>query len=243
LSQLALSSVAAVSSRHLSFIETGRARPSREMVLHLARQLDVPLREQNSMLLAAGYAPVYRDGGLESPESQPVRDALDRFLTAHEPYPAIVVDRGWDLVGANRGLGRLTARVSPALLSPPVNVLRVALHPDGMAPDILNLDEWSHHLMHRLSRQVTLTGDERLAALYDELARYPDVVVSDTHGALDTPSPILQALQLRTDQGDLSLFSTVTVFGTTLDVTLAELAIEAFYPADADTAQRLTGLG
>jgi transcriptional regulator with XRE-family HTH domain len=243
LSQLALSSVAAVSSRHLSFIETGRARPSREMVLHLAHQLEVPLREQNRMLLAAGYAPIYPDGGLEGPDSQPVRQALDRFLAAHEPYPAVVVDRHWNLVAANRGLAVLTGRVSPALMDPPVNALRVALHPDGMAPDIVNLDEWSHHLLHRLSRQVNLTGDEGLAELYDELVGYPGVVVTDPHDALETPSPILQALQLRTDRGDLSLFTTVTVFGTTLDVTLAELAIEAFYPADGLTAGRLAATG
>src|SRR5688572_21153756 len=160
LSQLALASGSAVSTRHLSFIETGRARPSREMVLHLAERLDVPLRERNRLLLAAGYAPVFRERLLEDEEMAPVRDALERFLAAHEPYPALVVDRHWNLVMANRAVELLTGDVAPELLDPPANALRATLHPRGMAPRILNFSEWSGHLLHRLRRQMEVTGDE-----------------------------------------------------------------------------------
>jgi transcriptional regulator with XRE-family HTH domain len=162
LSQLELSLSASVSSRHVSFIETGRSRPSREMVLRLAEELEVPLRERNSLLLAAGYAPVYTERALDTPEMETVRQALERFLRAHEPYPAVVVNRYHDLISANDALDVLLDGVAPELLAPPANGMRIALHPDGMAPKTLNLPEWSAHLMHRIRRQLQITGDPRL---------------------------------------------------------------------------------
>src|SRR5579884_3609275 len=177
LSQLELALEADVSSRHVSFLETGRARPSREMVLRLAEHLDIPLRERNRLLLAAGYAPLYSERSLQAPEMAPVHQALDRFLRAHEPYPAVVIDRHHNLVSANDALGSLTDGVAPELLASPANALRVALHPDGMAPRTLNLAEWSAHLLHRLRREATLTADPELGRLYDELAGYPGVCI------------------------------------------------------------------
>src|SRR4051812_39079615 len=173
LSQLDLALEAGVSTRHLSFVETGRSRPSPEMVEHLAEQLDVPLRDRNRLLLAAGYAPAYRERTLDEPEMGPVREALDRVLAGHEPYPAVVVDRGWNVVAANASVGVLLEGVAPELLEPPANVLRISLHPDGVAPRIANLGEWRAHLLERLGRQVALTGDAELAALHDELRAYP----------------------------------------------------------------------
>ena len=173
LSQLDLAIAANVSSRHLSFVETGRYRPTSEMILHLAEHLEVPLRDRNALLLAGGYAPAYPERTLAAPELQAVTNALKRILAAHEPYPAAVVNRWWELVDANSGIAQFTRHVSPALLEPPVNVLRLSLHPDGMAPRITNLPEWRAHLLARLHRQAEATGDERLAALHDELTGYP----------------------------------------------------------------------
>jgi transcriptional regulator with XRE-family HTH domain len=173
LSQMALASDSAVSTRYLSFIETGRARPSREMVLHLAEQLEVPLRERNGLLLAAGYAPFFQERGLADEEMAPVREAFDRFLAAHLPYPAAIVDRHWNLVAANAGIDRLTEGVAPELLEAPANAFRIALHPAGLAPRILNFPEWSGHLISRVRRQAALSGDPELQQLYDELCRYP----------------------------------------------------------------------
>jgi transcriptional regulator with XRE-family HTH domain len=238
LSQFDLALRSAVSGRHLSFIETGRARPSREMVLHLAQRLDIPLRDRNRLLLAAGYAPLFSERSLEEDAMAPVRAALDRFLAAHEPYPAVVVDRRWDIVAANRALGLLTEGVAPALLEPPANALRATLHPDGLAPRIVNFGEWSRHLLSRLHRQAETTGDEAARALYDELASYPGVV-SEAEPGDEDPAEILLPLQLHHGDGELTLFSTVTTFGTPLDITLSELAIEAFYPADEATADVL----
>lgn len=238
LSQLELSLDAAVSARHLSFIETGRSRPSREMVLHLAERLDVPLRERNSLLLAAGFAPLYDERPLDSEEMAIVTHALERFLRAHEPYPAVVVDRHWTLVSANDALGVLLEGVAPELLEPPANALRVALHPEGMAPHILNFAQWSAHLLHRLQRAAALTGDAELEALYDELTGYPDVSVQSPHAS---EAAIVLPLRLRAGDRELAFFGTVTTFGTPLDVTLSELAVEAFYPADAATANALLG--
>jgi transcriptional regulator with XRE-family HTH domain len=236
LSQLDLALDAGVSARHVSFIETGRSRPSPQMVLHLADQLDVPLRDRNQLLLAAGYAPIYRERSLDEPEMEPVRDALERVLSGHEPYPAAVVDRGWNLVAANRSVDLLTAGVAPELLEPPVNVLRASLHPDGMAPRIVNLGEWRHHLLERLGRQVTLTADDSLAALYEELSGYP--------GAAEEPPPgsateIAVPLRLRAGDTELTFFSTVATFGTAIEINLAELSIESFFPADRVTADFL----
>jgi transcriptional regulator with XRE-family HTH domain len=238
LSQLELALNASVSSRHLSFIETGRARPSREMVLHLAEQLEVPLRERNRLLLGAGYAPLYPERSLEEATMTHVRSALDRFLRAHEPYPAVVLDRHYNLVSANDALMVLTDGVAPELLRPPANALRVTLHPDGMAPRIVNLGQWSAHLLHRLRRQLTITGDPELGELYDELVGYPGVNAAPLAEAV-AASDIVLPLRVRNGDGVLSFFSTISTFGTAADITLSELSIEAFYPADAQTAARL----
>jgi transcriptional regulator with XRE-family HTH domain len=237
-SQLELSLNCAVSTRHLSFIETGRARPSREMVLHLAEQLDMPLRERNRLLLAAGFAPQYGARSLDDAQMAPVRDALQRFLRAHEPYPAVVVDGRWNLVAGNGALAVLTAGVAPALLEPPANALRIALHPQGMAPEIVNLEEWSSHLLERLRRRVALTADDELERLHRELAGYPGIAAgAPAHET--AAADIVLPLRIRRDGGELSFLSTISTFGTAVDVTLAELAIEAFYPADDATAAAL----
>jgi transcriptional regulator with XRE-family HTH domain len=241
LSQLELALDAGVSARHLSFLETGRSRASREMVLRLADELDVPLRERNRLLLAAGHAPAYVERRLDEPEVEPVREALQRVLDGHDPYPAVVVDRWWNLVAANASIGLLTRYVAPALLEPPVNVLRASLHPDGLAPRIVNLAEWRGHLLERLRRQVELTGDEALAALQRELRRYPAPPPAP-HG--DGPAgEIAVPLRVATEEGELAFISTVATFGTAVDITVAELAIEAFFPADAATAAALRGRG
>jgi transcriptional regulator with XRE-family HTH domain len=235
LSQLDLALEAGVSARHVSFLETGRSRPSREMVLHLSEQLDVPLRDRNQMLLAAGFAPAYAERAIDAPDMAPVREALDRILKGHEPYPAVVVDRWWDLAGANAGVALLTSMVAPHLLEPPANALRITLHPEGMAPHIRNLPEWRAHLLDRLRREVAVTGDERLAALQDELVAYPG-----GEAALPAHEPGI-AVPLRLDAGgtELRFFSTISTFGTAVDITLAELAIEAFFPADEATGAYL----
>ena len=238
LSQLELALEADVSSRHVSFLETGRARPSREMVLRLAEHLEIPLRERNRLLLAAGYAPLYSERSLEAPEMAPVQQALDRFLRAHEPYPAIVIDRHHNLVSANDALGALLDGVAPELLEPPANALRVALHPRGMAPRVANLDEWSAHLLHRLRREAALTADPELERLHAELSSYPGVSLEAPH-EFNAAADVLLPLRLRSGDQELAFFSTLSTFGTPADVTLDELAIEAFYPANASTATYL----
>jgi transcriptional regulator with XRE-family HTH domain len=238
LSQLDLALEAGVSTRHLSFIETGRSRPSAEMVLHLADQLDVPLRERNQLLLSAGYAPAYAQRGLDAPEMGPVREAMEQVLRGHEPYPAVVVDRHWGMVAANAAVALLTEGVAADLLEPPANVLRIALHPEGMAPRIVNLAEWRAHLLERLGREAVVTGDPALATLHAEVAAYPHpepAAVSRNPGAADIAVP----LRIRAGDEELSLISTVTTFGTATDVTVAELSIESFFPADAATAEAL----
>jgi transcriptional regulator with XRE-family HTH domain len=238
LSQLELALEADVSSRHVSFLETGRARPSREMVLRLAEHLDIPLRERNRLLLAAGYAPLYAERSLEEPAMAPIHQALDRFLRAHEPYPAVVIDRHHNLVSANDALGALTEGVAPELLEPPANALRVALHPRGMAPRTLNLPEWSAHLLHRLRREAALTGDPELTRLHDELAAYPGVSLEPPRDE-DATGGIVVPLRLRAGGRELAFFSTISTFGSAVDITLDELMIEAFYPANAATASHL----
>jgi transcriptional regulator with XRE-family HTH domain len=240
LSQLDLSLESGVSTRHLSFVETGRARPSAEMVLHLADQLEMPLRDRNALLLAAGYAPRYAARSLDDPEMAHVRDALGHVLTGYEPYPAIAVDRGWNLVASNSALGVLLEGVSDELLQPPVNCMRLALHPDGIAPRIVNLAQWRAHLLDRLARQLALTGDERLARLQEEVLGYPGPEFAEE------PPPgaeVMIGLRLAREGGtELSFFSTVTTFGTAVDITVSELSIEAFFPADAATAAALGAL-
>jgi transcriptional regulator with XRE-family HTH domain len=232
-SQLDLALDAGVSARHVSFVETGRSQPSREMVIHLAEELDVPLRERNHLLLAAGYAPVYGERALDDPDMGPVREALDLILQGHEPYPAVVVDRGWNVVGGNRANPVLLEGCAPDLLAPPLNVLRVSLHPEGMAPRIANLGSWRAHLLERVDRQIALTGDDALAELRAEVAAYPH---PDHEGPTDVVGDIAVPLHLRTVRGqDLRFLSTMATFGTAVDITVAELSIESFFPADEAT--------
>lgn len=235
LSQLDLALEAGVSTRHLSFVETGRSRPSEQMLLHLAEQLDVPLRERNRLLLAAGYAPVFSQRPLD--ELGPIKDALDQLLAGHEPFPAIVVDRAWNVVAANAAIPMLTAGAAPHLLEPPINALRLTLHPEGMAPRIANLAQWRAHLLRDLAVQAEATGDEALQALRDELAAYP--------GPDGDPGPhdVFVPLEIHGPDGTtLRFLSTRTSFSTALDVTVSELAIESFFPADEPTRKAIQEL-
>ena len=235
LSQLDLAGEADVSTRHLSFVETGRAAPSRELVLRLANRLDVPLRERNRLLVAAGFAPMYGERALAEPAMAAARRAIELVLKGHEPYPALAVDRHWTLVSYNRVVPMLMAGAAPALLQPPVNVLRLSLHPDGLAPRICNLGAWRAHVLERLRQQVATSADAVLAALADELRGYPGA-------RADEPAPeqnVVVPLVVDTPDGTLSFISTTTVFGTPVDVTLSELALETFFPADAATAEQL----
>ncbi|KAA2237200.1 helix-turn-helix domain-containing protein [Salinarimonas soli] len=236
MSQLDLALDAEISQKHLSFVESGRSSPSRAMVLNLAERLGVPLRERNVLLLAAGYAPLYPERPLDDPALAAARAAVDLVLKGHEPYPALAVDRHWTLVAANAAVPPLLAGVrDPALLAPPVNVLRLSLHPDGLAPAIVNLPEWRQHLFERLRHQIAITADARLARLLEEMERYPG---GEATGAADHAG-IAVPLRLATPGGTLSFISTITVFGTPVDVTLSELAVEAFFPADEATARVL----
>jgi transcriptional regulator with XRE-family HTH domain len=240
MSQLDLALEASVSARHLSFVETGRARPSREMVLTLAEHLQVPLREQNALLLAAGFAPAFSEMDLEEQQMSPVRDALSAILEGHEPYPAVIVDREWEIVSSNSAAGLLLEGVSEELVSPPANALRITLHPDGLSPRILNFDEWSAHLLTRLRRQALLSQDPALAELERELLGYPGVEQST--GLAEPEEMLFVPLRLRLPGGAvLSMFSTVATFGTALDITLEELSIESFFPADEATKDYLGG--
>ncbi|MEX3955649.1 helix-turn-helix domain-containing protein [Trinickia sp. EG282A] len=245
MSQLAFALEAEVSQRHLSFLESGRATPSREMLLHLAERLDVPLRERNAMLLAAGFAPVYEERSLEDPAMAAVSEAIAMVLKGHEPFPALAVDRHWHLVAANAALSLLTAGVEDsALLDPPVNVLRLCLHPRGLAPRIANLAEWRAHLLDRLRRQIAVTGDGVLSELLHELSAFP--IAGNAHATQATMpvdnGGVFVPLKFITDAGLLSFISTTTVFGTPRDITLSELALEAFFPADAETGRILRQL-
>jgi transcriptional regulator with XRE-family HTH domain len=241
-SQLVLAAEADVSARHLSFVETGRAKPSRDFLLHLADHLDVPHRERNTLLVAAGFAPTYPETALDADEMAPVRDALDRILTAQEPYPALVLNRRFELVSANRPLLALMAEgVAQQMLAPPVNVYRVALHPDGLAPRIVNFEEWSRHLIDRVRRSWITTGDEHLASLLEELSGLPGV---NAAARLDAPPAdrIFDTIVLRSRGRELKMFTTLTTFGTAVDITIEELAIESFFPADEATSEYLRSL-
>lgn len=244
-SQLALALHAEVSARHLSWLETGKAQPSRAMVLRLAERLDLPPRERNALLVAAGYAPLFAEHALAHPALAGARAALQRLLDAHEPWPALAVDRHWNLVAHNRLVPLLLAGVAPALREPPMNVLRVSLHPQGLAPMVANLPAWKAHVLARLARQVQATGDARLAALHGELAALPL-----PPGTADPGEPLSDAgygdvavpLTLATPQGPLNFLTTITVFGAPHDVTLAELAVETLLPADEATATALRAM-
>ena len=234
LSQLDLAIQAEISARHLSFVETGRSKPTSGMILRLTEHLDVPLRDRNTLLLAGGYAPAYPEHRLDGPELAAVRDALRHVLSGHDPYPAVVVNRWWELVDANAASAVLTGAAAPGLLAPPANVLRLSLHPDGMAPHIVNLAEWRAHLLTRLQRQVAATGDARLAELLTELRGYPG-----GEDASPAPAEVVVPLRYRHERRELSLFGITAVVGTPMDVTIQELVIESFYPADEATAKAL----
>lgn len=238
LSQLDLAVNADVSSRHISFVETGRSLPSREMLLHLAEQLDIPLRERNTLLVAAGYAPVYPATPLDDPAMRAAREAVELVLAGHEPYPALAIDRHWTLVTANRSVAPLLAGIPQELLAPPLNVLRLSLHPEGLASRIGNLGQWRAHVLARLQRQIEVSNDPVLLELRDELRAFP-VDIDDEAADPARGVPLVIPLRLETPAGSLSFISTTTVFGTAVDITLAELAIESFFPADAATAEAL----
>jgi transcriptional regulator with XRE-family HTH domain len=234
-SQLDLALEAGVSARHISFLETGRSNPSRAMVIDLAANLELPLRDRNELLIAAGYAPEYRELAYEDPDLEPVRAAIDQVLAAHDPYPALVVDRHWELITANRGMGLITEGVAPHLLEPPANALRLALHPEGLPPRMLNLGEWRHHILSRLERHWRLSGDPALAALLEELRGYPGEEVDEA--AASAAHDVFVPCRMRGIDGEeLTFFGTIATFGTALDVTVAELSIESFFPADDVTA-------
>ncbi|CAM4002363.1 helix-turn-helix domain-containing protein [Corallococcus exiguus] len=238
LSQMDLALRAEVSTRHVSFLETGRSQPSRDMLLHLAEELDVPLRDRNSLLVAAGFAPVFAERPLNDPALNATREAVELVLAGHEPYPALAVDRHWTLVTANRAVGILMEGLAPEVLEPPINVLRLSLHPQGLASRIDNLRQWRDHVLHRLARQVDVSGDATLAALLEELRGYPVPEPAPDAKARDFAGVVVP-LRIRTSLGTLSFFGTITVFGTPVDITLAELAIESFFPADPETAEAL----
>ncbi|RVD17508.1 helix-turn-helix transcriptional regulator [Mesorhizobium sp. M4B.F.Ca.ET.017.02.2.1] len=239
MSQLDLAMEADISQRHLSFVESGRAQPSREMVLHLAEQLSIPLRQRNQLLLAAGFAPSFSEKQLSDAALAPAMAAVETVLRGHEPFPALAVDRHWNLVSANAAIAPFLADVSePSLLAPPVNVLRLSLHPGGVAPRIVNLAEWRAHLLERLKHAI---GDPVLIELERELRAYPSGLKSARPAPVE-PSGIVHPLRLAHGDQVLSFISTITVFGTPLDVTLSELAIESFFPADEQTRSTLVRL-
>jgi len=238
LSQLELANRVEMSTRHVSFVETGRSRPSREMVLRLAEQLDVPLRDRNQLLLAGGYAPIYSEASLHSPSMLAIRTTLRRLLKAHEPYPALVVDRWWNIVESNAGIAIFTADVDEKLLKAPINALRLTLHPDGLAGRITNLAEVRAAALASLQRQVAGTADPDLQDLYDELREY----AANDRPTQPGPTEVVVPMKLDHQGQELSLLTTIATFGTPLDVTVSELMIESFYPADEPTAEFLRTL-
>jgi transcriptional regulator with XRE-family HTH domain len=238
--QLDLALDAGISARHLSFVETGRSTPSAEMVLLLAEQLDVPFRERNHLLLAAGHAPAFPERSLEDPELAPVREALDLILTGHEPNPAVVIDRRWNIVAANSTTVALAEWIDPALLEPPINMPRVMR---ALVPRIVNVAQMWAYFVERLERQLAITGDEDLAALVKELAGHPVPEHEQSPVSEAAAREILMPLRLRAPDGrELSFFGTVATFGTAVEVTTSELSIECFFPADAATAEALRNL-
>ena len=238
MSQMDLALDLDISTRHLSFIETGRSKPSVPMLERLAERLEVPQRARNALLLAAGYAPTYQERPLDSPEMAGVRAIVEHVLKGHEPYPALAVDRHWNMLAANDAIGILIEQVSPALLVPPINVLRIALHPDGLAPQIANHAEWCRHILDRLDQQIDATADSGLIELRRELAGYAPQINDNRAETGSIAIPFV----LDTVAGRISFVSTVTIFGTPLDITLSELAIEAFFPADKESAALLQKL-
>lgn len=242
LTQLELALGAGVSARHLSFVETGRSKPGRELLLRVAERLEIPFRERNQLLLAAGHAPAFAERPLEDPALAPVKDAIDRILVAHEPYPAVAFDRAWNLVAANAPMSRLVASIElePALREPPVNVMRLGLHPAGLAPLIVNVAAVRAHLLERLARQVALTGDAQLRALLEEVAAYPLPEGESAVAARDGESELLGPVRVRAPTGEQwSFFGMFASFDTPFEVTTSELAVELLFPADRATAEAL----
>lgn len=235
MSQLDLACEAEISTRHLSFVETGRSTPSREMILHLAEQLDIPMRERNVLLVAAGYAPLFPERALAAPELKAAREAIELLLEGHKPYPAFALDRHWNVVASNTALPEMFEGVAARLLEPPVNAMRLSLHPNGLAPRILNLPEWRTHLLARLRRQIDLTADPVLIELLDEVQAYGRGLAL-AYPRPSAPAEMVIPLRLRIAAGVVTFFSTTMVFGTPVEVTLSELALESFFPADAETA-------
>jgi transcriptional regulator with XRE-family HTH domain len=233
-----------VSPRHLSFVETGRSKPSPELVESIAEELEVPLRERNTLLLAAGYAPRYRERALDDPAMRFAVESVQRMLDAHDPYPGVLIDRQWNIVRANAAAGALTVGLPPEVLGPPINVYRVCLHPDGLAARTSNFSEWAAYLVGQLERSLAVTGDAALQELRDEVRAYQNVAeaLDDAAAGAAEEVPLLVPFRLQAGDGELSLFTTLTTFGTPRDVTLDELAVELFYPADDATERALRGV-
>jgi transcriptional regulator with XRE-family HTH domain len=236
MSQLELALEAEISTRHLSFVETGRSAPSRRMILTLAERLEIPMRERNVLLVAGGFAPQYPEHDFASPELSGARSVIDLVLKGHLPYPAFAIDRRWNILASNRSLPRIYEGVAEALITPPVNALRLTLHPQGMAPRVINLAEWRRHVLARLRAQIAVTVDDGLAELYAELKSYSD---DDDEDPRDGRAGPLIPFRLATDLGPLNFLTTTMVFDTPLDVTLSELIVECFFPADAETTERV----
>ena len=231
------------SARHLSFVETGRSLPSREMILHLAEQLEIPMRERNVLLVAAGYAPIFPERSLDDPALASARKAIDVVLEGHKPYPAFAIDRHWTVIASNAALPELYVGVSAALLQQPINALRLSLHPQGLAPQIVNLAEWRAHVLARLRRQVDITADPVIVDLLKEISAYPMPDGLSPGHATTNQYEVAVPFKVVTEAGVLSFFTTTTIFGTPVDVTLSELALELFFPADAATAEAVRRLG
>lgn len=246
-SQMDLALDVGVSTRHLSFVETGRSQASRSLLMELCDHLEVPLREQNAMLLAAGFAPVYSESPIGADGLEEVREALGHLLAGHEPFPALVLDRAGDVLMSNRAVAALLAPLDPAVLVPPINVYRLSLAPDGLAPHVVNLRQWARHLHHRLERLADLTGDPRVVGLRDEVAGHARDIEARTdadEGPLVTErsAQVMLPLHVRHPVGEMRLYSTITHFGAAWDVTVSELSVETFVPADAATRRLLTSL-
>jgi transcriptional regulator with XRE-family HTH domain len=242
MTQLELALSAGISARHLSFVETGRSKPGRDMLLRVAEHLNIPYRERNQILLVAGHAPAFPERPLQDPALAPVRVAIDRILDAHEPFPGIAFDRGWNLVAANAPASMMVEGVDldPSLLEPPVNVLRLGLHPRGIAPYIVNLAHWRAHFLGRLAQQIVVTGDAELKTLMDELAKYPAGEGDGVGAAESGVSEILGPVRVRVPAGgEWSLFGMFASFDTPFEVTTSELALELLFPADSATQEAL----
>lgn len=248
MSQLDLAMTAAISQRHLSFVESGRSQPSRDMVIRLAEHLSLPMRARNALLLSAGYAPIHSERSWGDPALGSVHRGIELVLAAYEPFPSLAVDRHWTMMMANKAVSLFLKGIDGGLLHPPVNVLRLSLHPKGLAPRIANLLEWRDHILARLAQQIEQSADSKLIALLDELKGYPSPYRTKprTRETTSEAGRVAIPLRLRTETGELSFLSTTTVFGTPLEITLSELAIESFLPADAETLaalQRITQNG